>query len=129
MQATAQISHSVAVMRQMLIFAAEFSGGGIEVACGLAEVWVMTIAFSQRRGSFRRSSSFFGPFRGLVYARRGTAPTYAPEKRDACFAPVVEAPRMLYTFSQVSQGALSSRRSEGFPQEDLWPAPERALSR
>ncbi len=45
MQATAQISHSVVVMRQRLIFAGEVSGGGIWVARGLAEGWVMTIAF------------------------------------------------------------------------------------
>jgi hypothetical protein len=32
-------------MRQMPIFAAEFSGGGIWVAWGLAEGWVMAIAF------------------------------------------------------------------------------------
>ena len=60
MQATAQMSHSLVVMRQMLIFAAEFSGGGSWVACGLEEGWVMTNAFCKGAEAFRDRQSGSG---------------------------------------------------------------------
>ena len=62
MQATAQISHSVAVMRHMLIFAGEFTGGGSWVACGLEEGWVMTCFFEKRAEAFRDRKSLSGSF-------------------------------------------------------------------